>query len=332
MPAAPRHAIVLTAGGWVSSRAAGPIDEVLAALNAATAAAPPGDEPLPEELSKDRGGRLAGLALLHARRSAAWQDGVFAPERVGLVLGCALAGHAGMIRFANEVRQQTPRFVSPLHFPQTVGNYVAGALARGFGLRGPNLTLASGGTSGLDALAGAFDLLAGGGADAVFAGAVTECPPDLPGGAGLGEGACLFTLERADSAAARGVRPLATMTGYTRTTVAETLEPAAPPALISCAACRQPGAVFIEHWIGPCPGTASVAAVAAVLGAAWGRPVPVLEAGEARGVSVRPIALPRDAATTALVRAASEAGHMTSVTLVIPPITADERQSPRRGR
>ena len=56
-----------------------------------------------------------------------------------------------MIRFAEEVRAQSPRFVSPIHFPETVGNYLAAALARGFGFRGPNLTLA-GDSAGMEAV------------------------------------------------------------------------------------------------------------------------------------------------------------------------------------
>ncbi len=301
MPAAANQPILLTGCGWVTSRAAGTIDEVLAALQPTGAAvtAAPDDQILPEELSKDRGGRLAGLALVHARRSAAWQDGLFAPERVGFVLGCALAGQAGMIGFANEVRQQTPRFVSPLHFPQTVGNYVAGALARGFGLRGPNLTLASGGASGLDALAEAFELLVAGRADAVFAGGVTECPPGWPDSTAVSDGACLFMLERGESAVARGVKPLATMIGYTRS-------PAAAQAQLR-----------------RCPGTTGVAAVAAAVGAAWGQPVPVLAAEEAEGVSVRSSAAP-DGATRVIVQAASDAGHATGVELGIPAIRPGE--------
>ena len=335
--------IVLTGCGWVTPLAAGTLDDVLACLRQAVSAPvlvhgcwtvpeslrDQGPE-LSDELTKDHGGWLAGLAFVHARRAAAWREGAFQPERVGLVLGCALAGQPGMIGFAREVRQQTARFVSPLHFPQTVGNYVAGALARGFDLRGPNLTLASGEASGLDALAEAFELLGADLADVVLAGAIAECPPNLASGlAGSGvvlsEGACLFVLERAESAAARGAVPLATMAGYTRSPATE-FQAALRPALLSCAARGRVGAVFIEQWVGRSPGTTGVAAVAAAIGAARGQPVPVLDAADPVSVSVRPVALDDlrndDGTVRAFVQAATDGGHMTTLELAIPARTS----------
>jgi len=340
----PNQPIVLTGCGWVTPLAAGALDDVLTGLRQAVSAPAPaqgcwtvpdslrnGGPELSDELAKDRGGWLAGLAFAHAQRAAGWREGAFQPERVGLVLGCALAGQPGMIGFASEVRQQTARFVSPLHFPQTVGNYVAGALARGFNLRGPNLTLASGDASGLDALAEAFELLAAGLADVVLAGAVTEFPPGLASGpamsgAVLSEGAGLFVLERAESAVARGAAPLAMMSGYTRSPITKGLPPLAQPALLSCTARGPAGAVFIEHWVGRCPGTAGVAAVAAAIGAARGQSVPVLDEADPVSVSVHPLALGDlrndDGTVRAFVQAASDGGHMTTLELAIPARTS----------
>lgn len=137
----------------------------------------------------------------------------FAAERVGLAIGCALAGQSGMIDFAEDVRKESARFVSPIRFPQTVGNYPAGALARAFGLRGPSLTVACGSASALAAIQEAIGWIRDGAADAVIAGGVEVFSAALA--AGLAEesaddtrpfidSACLFVIERHELAASRG--------------------------------------------------------------------------------------------------------------------------------
>ena len=84
---------------------------------------PPGNE-----IKKNKGALIAAIALSYAMESAKWSTEHYADDRVGLVLGHALAGQLGMIQFANDVREQTARFVSPIHFPQTVGNFISGDL------------------------------------------------------------------------------------------------------------------------------------------------------------------------------------------------------------
>jgi 3-oxoacyl-(acyl-carrier-protein) synthase len=171
--------IVITGCGWVTPFAAGEISEILSADQACPAPGTleQGYWPIPEdclagypqlsaEIRQDKGAWIAAIAFEHSRRQAAPPDSLPA-ERVGMVLGCALAGQLGMIAFANEVRAQSARFVSPIHFPQTVGNYIAGALARAYNIRGPNITLACGLASGLDAIAQGCALLAAGSADLV---------------------------------------------------------------------------------------------------------------------------------------------------------------------
>jgi 3-oxoacyl-[acyl-carrier-protein] synthase II len=300
----PDEAIVLTGCGWVTPFAAGTIPAVLeaAAAGSPEASTEQGYRSVPDdvvgdlsglssELQRDRGGVLAGTALLHACRQAGFTLGDD-PERTGLVLADALAGQAGMISFANEVRDQSARFVSPLHFPQTVGNYTAGALARGLNLRGPNLTLAAAGPSALHALIQARDLLAAGDADVILTGGVTALTPELARGlpqakAGLSEGACLFVMERSASAAARGAEPLARVvaTGV-RKDGDESLSPNRA-AILSGAGCRRPGAIWIDHWIGRCDGPAGAAAAAAAIGAASGCEVPVVDAAAPEDVSIK---------------------------------------------
>lgn len=332
--------IVLTGCGWVTPFAAGSISTVLTAANRSKSKPPadggcywavpddtPADYPeLSKELQGNKGAWMTAVALEHARREAGLQPDSVAPEHLGLALGCALAGQLGMIGFADEVRQQSARFVSPIHFPQTVGNYIAGALARGYAIQGPNVTLSSGIASGLDALIEGCQLLRGGGADVVFAGG-TDClsdalvrglvSPKSGHDSGLGardsgpsEGACLFVLERADHAERRGATPLATVTGSRHLPAGSAVEAATSDTLVSIAGVRLPGAVLIEHWVGRCFAALSASAVAAAIGAAGGSKVPL---ADAESVSVGQVAV--STSTRILAVADADGAHLTTLQL-----------------
>lgn len=291
IPATP-NSVVLTGCGWVTPAAVGTIDDVLvAAANSAAHESgradgflPVPDDPPPadlahlsKELRRNKAAWMAALALEHACKTATLPLEVLDSDRVGLALGCALAGQLGMIDFAGEVRKQSVRFVSPIHFPETVGNYVAGALARSYKLRGPNVTLAGGPASSLDAIIEACAAVSRGDADIVLAGGVERLSAPLARGLGrtdtpLSEGACFFVVERANHAAARSTRPIATVVGWTQATDA-----ASDGALVSSAGLRVAGAVFIEHAVGLCIGGAGAAATAAAIGAVSGAVVPRLQ-------------------------------------------------------
>ena len=293
--------IVITGCGWVTPFAAGRIPVVLAAAEDRSASENPAGgylpvpaailEPygdFPAETVKDRGAWMSAVAIRTAidqawgpvRTPSAEGGAAPASERIGMVLGCALAGQLGMIRFAGEVRAQSPRFVSPINFPQTVGNYIAGAMARTFGFRGPNVTL-GGGDAAVEALRDAEAMITGGRADAVLAGGTEECTDRLASalaGAGtrLSEGACWFVLEREASARSRGAEPLARIVRF----AFPSSEPLTTPdgdTLVSAAGCRVAGAVFIEHWIGHSLAAAAPAALAAAIGAVEGCRVPTVD-------------------------------------------------------
>lgn len=205
-------AVVITGCGWVTSRAAGSASEVLAAVRKADAL-PPGHHrvpaelldagpPLPTDLAEEADVRLAARAVQLACADAGRSVESLVGERTALVLGCSQAGQGGMIAFANEVREQSARFVSPIHFPQTVGNYPAGAVGRAFHIRGVNLTLACGVTSGLEAIGEAARLLAEGAADVAIAGGLDVFTEPLARALGaehpvLADSACVLILERA---------------------------------------------------------------------------------------------------------------------------------------
>ncbi len=265
--------VVITGCGWVTPFASGTVRDVLSALstsNVAAANAPPatptpgnnGFLPVPDatmqafaniskEIRQDKGAWMTAVAVEYAFEDAGLDRTTIAPERLGMVLGCALAGQTGMIQFAGEVREQSARFVSPINFPQTVGNFIAGAIARAYNVRGPNLTLAAGTASGLDAVCEATALLRSNRADIILAGgtealtntlATALCgtgfqpvrvpqddakPQPATGGMAkrsaamlspdgfLAEGACWFILERAVDAAKRGARIHATIRTWT---------------------------------------------------------------------------------------------------------------------
>lgn len=165
---------------------------------------------LAPEVRQDRGAWMAAVAMTHALEQAGVDLRSFPPERIALVLGSTFAGQLGMMTFADEVRAQSARFVSPIHFPQTVGNYSAGVLSRAFGIHGPNLTLSSGPSAGLRAIITACGLLNDGSADVAIAGGVEVLSEDLVRGLGnsggehpalpWSEGACLYLLQPAPTA------------------------------------------------------------------------------------------------------------------------------------
>ncbi len=352
----PEQAIVITGCGWVTPFAAGRIEAVLHA--AAGRTTPPvlseGYWPVPDQLLEgypdlssecrnDPGAWLTAVAFELARRDSSFVPGSVPPERVGLVLGNALAGQSGMIDFANDVREQSARFVSPIRFPQTVGNYIAGALARAYDIRGPNSTIANGSASGLDAIVEACSLLAAGRADVVFAGGAERLTPALALGLAepgvmFSDGACLFVLERGEHAVERGATVLATIVPLfdqlppERQALAWADSPSAE-SICSVAGSREPGAIYIEHWTGRCLGALGAAAVAAVIGAARGLRVPyVSEADSTLVLSFQGVMAARtltDKPCTELrrvggnghvvVRAYSDGGPPTTIELAVPP-------------
>ncbi|MCP4593699.1 MAG: hypothetical protein GY842_23430 [bacterium] len=350
----PTGAVMLTGCGWVTPFAAGSIATVLDA--AAQDPKLPGENEtfwsvpderlndcpeLSKEIKGDRGAWVTAIALDHARREAGLQPDSIAPQRVGLVLGCALAGQLGMIQFADEVRDQTARFVSPIHFPQTVGNFIAGALARAYDIRGPNVTLSSGLASGLDAVAEGSRLLQSGEADVVYAGGTDCLSPalalglaDAEGAAGLdprshakgspasqasrlSEGACLFVLERVEDVRRRrsdGSSGLAWVSSIGQLPPDASGTPL-DNAVVSVAGLPFPGAVTVEHWVGCCFAALGAAAVAAGVAAMTGTPVP--QAHGDQDMSVRRIDVPDSGQLMVLANA--DGAHITAVELSATP-------------
>ncbi|MEK8171058.1 beta-ketoacyl synthase N-terminal-like domain-containing protein [Streptomyces sp. M19] len=105
--------------------------------------------------------------------------------------------------------------------PNASSNVIASWLAIRFGLRGPNLMLCNGPTSGLDAVHWAATMVAAGRADQVLVvgveprNAVVERLLDRPGEELL-DGAAALVVERAAGARERGATPAAVLGRYER--------------------------------------------------------------------------------------------------------------------
>lgn len=309
------RSVAITGCGWVTPFAAGTIEEVMHALPIdASERSPEGAhhlpvsdsilqgriDGLPDESRREKPVLLAAAALGVALQNAGLDLAQLAAERIGLAIGCALAGQIGMMDFATDVRAQSPRFVSPIRFPQTVGNYPAGALARAFGLRGPSVTLACGTGSGLAALHEAAAWLHDGAADVVVAGGVEVFTEAIAGGLAreladddlpFADAACLFVIERAESASARGAVAMARIeleaeSGMVANSTALEGASAATVGVVAGSRLSVPGVESIETRAGRSLAASGAGAIAAAVAA--------LAAGRATGRHESAFVLCRD--------------------------------------
>ncbi|GGV96706.1 hypothetical protein GCM10015535_66620 [Streptomyces gelaticus] len=110
------------------------------------------------------------------------------------------------------------RGLSPLGLPQTSSNVIAGWVAIRYGLRGPNLTVCNGVTSGLDAVSWARNLIVAGRAEAAVVVGVEPANDVVTKllGEQSTDAAVAIVLEPANAAASRAARPRATIARYAR--------------------------------------------------------------------------------------------------------------------
>lgn len=195
---------------------------------------------------------LATVASAEASRDAGLHERPIAPPRLSAIFAVgpidqytadladaverAVQASPGACRrsFASQMSRLDPKR-RLRHLP----NIVTSAVAIAHGAAGPSVTLVSGDTAGIDAVAEAFALVRRGAADAVLCGGVDArltpallavlvqrrdlriaadpdgCRPFDRASAGMvpGEGAAVLVLERASSASARGARSYAEVAG-----------------------------------------------------------------------------------------------------------------------
>ncbi|MGW7298497.1 beta-ketoacyl synthase N-terminal-like domain-containing protein [Streptomyces sp. NPDC054829] len=148
--------------------------------------APPGADPVDPAAVigrkglrfKDRATRL-GLHLAHlALTDAGLLDGgrpTVPGDRIAAVVSSNLGNADTVCRVTATIAEESTAALSPMDTPNASSNIIASETAIRFGLRGPNLTVCNGRSSGLDALRWACVLLRSGRADHVL---VTGVEPD----------------------------------------------------------------------------------------------------------------------------------------------------------
>ncbi len=109
-----------------------------------------------------RGSLLASAAIENLMTDEPWLVPAEVSQGCALVVGTAFGHVESKAEFNREARRDGVRLVSPILFPNTIINSLAGHAAILFGVRGPNSTVTSGRRSGLEALLRGASLLRAG--------------------------------------------------------------------------------------------------------------------------------------------------------------------------
>ncbi|MEU7588378.1 beta-ketoacyl synthase N-terminal-like domain-containing protein [Micromonospora sp. NPDC049230] len=182
---------------------------------------------------KDRATRLGLVAGAAALRDAGLPTDRATPPHLGtgVVVSSNLGNVDTVCDTVRTIADETYLATSPMLLPNTASNVIASWLAISFGLRGVNLTLCNGPTSGLDAVHWARTIIRSGRAERMLVVGVEpvtepvrrlaapdrgDTPADPPGPITLFDGAVGLVLEAARVAAARQVPVLATVDRYAR--------------------------------------------------------------------------------------------------------------------
>jgi 3-oxoacyl-[acyl-carrier-protein] synthase II len=197
----------------------------------------------PREARKmDRFTQFATKATLEALEESNLEIDESNRDRIGVLIGTGIGGISTLLDQTEVMRDRGPDRVSPFLIPMMISDSAAGMLAIRFGVRGPNMSLATACASGNNAIGEATEMIRRGAADAMIAGAseaalvpvamagmnvmtALSTRNDDPQGASrpfdkdrdgflMGEGAGVLILESLEHAQARGAKILAEITGY----------------------------------------------------------------------------------------------------------------------
>lgn len=177
---------------------------------------------------KDRATQLALVAADDALRDAGLRDGAgrdavltVPPASVAVVVSSNFGNLDSVCEVVRVIaEEQSTRLVSPITTPNLSSNVIASEVAIRFALRGPNLMVCNGATSGLDAVYWAKTWLGSERATHVLVlGVETDNPivRELVGTDHVLDGAAAIVLERAGTAAGRGATVHAELGRYVRT-------------------------------------------------------------------------------------------------------------------
>lgn len=172
----------------------------------------------------DRASLFAVTAAGMALKDAGIDPRAGSGERIGIALGCGFGGIANSEEFLRGWFQKGSEGLVPMLFPNTVPNAPASNASIENGMKGPNVTQVQRFCSAEAAVHMACRFLEERRADVMLTGGVDELNPTIMQGfasvrqlhswaKGFGEGCGILALERRDSAAARGAKVHASITG-----------------------------------------------------------------------------------------------------------------------
>jgi 3-oxoacyl-[acyl-carrier-protein] synthase II len=256
--------------------------------------------------SKDRATRLGLLAAQRAMDHA----GLPPNSHAGVVVSSNLGNLDTVCRTAAAIATGSVTDAAPIDLPNASSNVIASSIALRFGLRGPNVMVCNGSSSGLDAAFLAASLVGAGRVPrVVLVGVepVNDVVASLVEAPELFDGAAAVVLESAATAAA----PLAVLGGYARRagtgdSVGRVLGNGVPPALwLAGSAMTTPAPLAkarrkdLEADLGAASGALGVLQV--VAGTCW-----LAEAGNAAALATA--GDPADGVASLLLSAAGGAG------------------------
>ncbi|MCX5203711.1 3-oxoacyl-ACP synthase [Streptomyces sp. NBC_00237] len=148
------------------------------------------------------------------------EDGLTVPaESVGMVVSSNFGNLDTVVRALDTIRDETVTATSPMDLPNASSNVIASSAAIRYGLRGPNLMVCNGETSGLDAVHWAVTMITAGRTDRVL---VLGVEPDndvvrrLLGGTRAVDGGAALLLESRTAAVERSANVRAVVGPYSR--------------------------------------------------------------------------------------------------------------------
>ncbi|GAA3858561.1 beta-ketoacyl synthase N-terminal-like domain-containing protein [Streptomyces sedi] len=174
---------------------------------------------------KDRATQLGYCLAVAALRDAGLVEGekptgtTVPAESVGVVASSNYGNLDTVARALDTIREETVTGTSPMDLPNASSNVIASSIAIRYQLRGPNLMVCNGATSGLDAVRWAATMIRAGRVSRVL---VLGVEPDnevvrrLLDGRRAVDGGAAVVLEAAEAAAERGVAPRAVLGRQTR--------------------------------------------------------------------------------------------------------------------